>query len=273
MWSGAISLPTIKCHCHPHLSPCLNIAFFSWLPQTVTAAARTHKHAHRHSQNTACGLWIDNGVPVLTDRCLDGDSPRQGPCPSQQRVHHGHWEVLPLPGVEVILFHGFGHRQLLEQMVDHPENQGKRQHWQARVTLERRDQCFHPSPPLQSPVGHGSACFPSYFPFCNEPLALTDRCTRYVMGVLSRITSCRGRWSSGLIADESLTSYDIARPREGNNWRVFPAQPIPMCRCLSAQQRAVAPLSARLPEEWGWEWWTGSWVGGAAAAALLNYKN
>lgn len=97
-------------------------------------------------------------------------------------------------------------------------------------------------PPLQSPVGHGSACFPSYFPFCNVPLALTDRCARYVMGVLSRITRCRGGWwSSGLIDDESLTSYDIARALEGNNWRVFPSQPIPVCQCLSAQQRAVAP--------------------------------
>lgn len=40
--SSVISLPTIKYHCLPHLSPCLNIAFFSWLPQTVTDAADTH---------------------------------------------------------------------------------------------------------------------------------------------------------------------------------------------------------------------------------------
>lgn len=90
--------------------------------------------------------------PVLTDRCLDGDSPGQGPCPSQQGVHHGHWQVLPLPGGKVILFHDFGHRQLLEQMVDPPENQGKRQHWQAGVTLERREQRFHPRLPPCTPL-------------------------------------------------------------------------------------------------------------------------
>lgn len=40
--SSVISLPTIKYHRLPHLSPSLNIAFFSWLPQTVTDAADTH---------------------------------------------------------------------------------------------------------------------------------------------------------------------------------------------------------------------------------------
>lgn len=79
-------------------------------------------------------------------------------------------------------------------------------------------------------------------------------------------------WSSALTDDESLIPHNITRALEGKNWRVFPSQPIPVCWCLSAQQRAVAPLSARLPEEWGWEWWTGSGVGGAAAAALFNSK-
>lgn len=39
--SSVTSLPSIKYHCLPRLSPCLNIAFF-WLPQTVTDAADTH---------------------------------------------------------------------------------------------------------------------------------------------------------------------------------------------------------------------------------------
>lgn len=113
-------------------------------------------------------------------------------------------------------------------------------------------------PPLHSPFGHGSACFPSYFPFCNDPL--TDVCGMW--------WECR---AGSPAAGGVILRFDWWRKPDLS--RYHPSQLIPVCWCLSAQQRAVAPLSARLPEEWGWEWWTGSGVGGAAAAALLNYEN
>ena len=54
-------------------------------------------------------------------------------------MHHGDGEVPPLPGVEVILLHHFGHRYVLEQTVDHPEKKGEHQHRRAWVILEDRD--------------------------------------------------------------------------------------------------------------------------------------
>lgn len=198
--------------------------------------------------------------------CLDGDSPCQGPCPSQQRVHHGHREVLPLPGVEVILLHGFGHGQPLEQMVDHPENQGERQHWQARVILERRDQRVHPRLLPRFPLWPRIFLLTPHFPFCNDPLAsLTDRCARYVMGALCRTAAAKGDdpplWLMKRAWSLKTSPFRCPEPRTGRTGGYSR---------LSALQRGLAPLSARLPEEWGWEWWNG--VGGAAAA-LFNHEN
>lgn len=221
---------------------------------------------HTHSHSTSCALWIDNSVPVLTDRCLDRDSPRQGPCPSQQRVHHGHREVLPLPGVEVILFHGFGHGQLLEQMVHHPENQGERQHWRARVTLERRDQCVHPRLLPRSPLLPRS--FPPHFSLRKRfpsPRWRTD--VRGVWWKCFARLQLQDRWSL------TISAFRCPEPRSGRTGSYSCQSPFQCDGVRLLLQRGVAPLSARLPEEWGWEWWRGSGVGGAAAAALLNHKN
>lgn len=214
---------------------------------------------HTHSHSTSCGLWIDNSVPVLTDRCLDRDSPRQGPCTSQQRVHHGHREVLPLPGVEFILFHGFGHGQLLEQMMHHPENQGERQHWRARVTLERRDQRVHPRLLPRSPLWPRSRLLSSSPPLLQRSPRLVDwQMCAVCDGSVLQDCSCRRtrpRFDWWSLTISAFRCPEPSSGRTGGYSRQCPFQ------CDGVSQRGLAPLSARLPEEWGWEWW---WLGGEA---------
>lgn len=109
-------------------------------------------------------MWTVNrqwcpSVDGRTDRCFDGDLPGQGPRSSQQGVHHWDREVPPLPGVELILLHHFGHRKPLQQPVDHPEKQGAHQHWRAWVTLQHRKQGVHPHLPTPASPLSLDACF------------------------------------------------------------------------------------------------------------------
>lgn len=151
-------------------------------------------------------------------------------------------------------------------MVDHPKNQGERQHWRARVTLEHREQCVHPQLPLCSP------------PLASDPPAflLTSLVEWQMCSVCDGNVVQDHQLQVGIILryDEWRTSpCRCPEPRKGRIWgysRHRPAQCDGVCLLSSA---GVAPSSARLPEEWGWEWWRGSGVGGAATAPLFNYKN
>lgn len=102
---------------------------------------------------------------------------------------------------------------------------------------------------------------PSLSPLASEPPA-------FLLTSPSATTDVRVVWwkcFAGLQEDETplwwMISHDLSlsvlRAQEWKDWRLFLSEPIPMWRRLPALQRGLAPLSARLPEEWGWEWWRG----------------
>lgn len=60
--------PLKKCHCLLSPSPCLNMSFFSWLPQTVTAGhiTPTHKHIVWTVNKQWCPSTVDGWVALET---------------------------------------------------------------------------------------------------------------------------------------------------------------------------------------------------------------
>lgn len=267
-------------NCTVVFPPLLINAIVSPIPHpvwTCPSSSGCHRlsllHTHPHTLHIMCtvnGQWC-HSVAGRADRCFDADSPGHGPCSGQQGVHHGHWEVIPLPMTVLILLHHFGHRQPFKQPVDQSEKQSEYQHWWARVTLQRRNKGVHPLP--SSPrlslcffslvllrQSYFSSFLSAYRTLLSASLGFGDGwirtvCTRSVFHYRGLILGiCLYKPSLTLQPSTLCFLSRFQRPErlEGYAWRGFPFLLMPTSLFVFTQRLVMllcAPASARLPEQ------------------------
>ena len=303
---------TVLWHFPPHLEmplslpTSLTLSEHALLPLAATDChSQTSTHTDIHTSphtTTSCALWIDNGVPVWTDRCFGWIETHQ------VRAH------VPVSRECTMETERFLHFQEWRSFCF--TTLGTGMFWSKRwTTLKRRENTSTDGPGLflrtgirasilsspRSPSVSArlfSSFLPPSHPSClsvHAPVSVSS--ARWWIDMLGMCWECsRGQGSTerrascifdfpSLLPVQSwcwtrvFPSHVCSVPSlKRRAWRGFPSQLIPVRRRLSLTHSLVVlrVASVCLCAEWREEWWRGSGVGGAAAAAAaarFNHRN